>query len=131
MEQKVTVAAVLPDGTARVFVKRIAACTGDCHTCGGCETPTVFVMAKNPVGAVPGDTAILSAQSSQIFAAMAVVYLLPLALLLLGYFVGLWLTLPGLWAAIGFALGIGCILLYHRRMQKRPVDYCLTRILEE
>ena len=130
MQQEVQIARVYPDGSADVFVQRQSACSGDCHKCSGCGAAQqqVFVRAKNPIGAVPGDRVVVRSSDRQVLSAMAVVYLLPLALLLCGYFVGYALALaPGLFAAAGFALGMIAVLAYHRYVQrKRPVVYVIT-----
>ncbi len=133
MQQQVRVAKVFPDGYAEVFVERESACSGDCHKCSGCGAAKqrVFVRAKNPVGAQAGDQVIVYSDDRQVFSTMLVVYILPLLLLLGGYFAGLALDfLPGLLAALGFAGGIGLMILYNRHIQKRPVSYVITGYAE-
>ncbi len=133
MQQQVQVARVFPDGYAEVFVRRESACSGDCHKCSGCGAAAqqVSVRARNPIGAQPGDRVIVTSDSRQVLSAMVVVYLLPLALLLAGYFVGLRQGIAGLTAVIGFALGIGLILLYnHYVSRRRPVSFVLTAYAE-
>lgn len=135
MQQLVRVANVYPDGTADVFVQRESACSGDCHKCSGCGAAVqqVFVRARNPIGAVRGDKVIVSSDDRQVLPAMLVVYILPLVLLLAGYFAGYAMSfLPGLCSALGFGLGIGLILLYNRRVKtKRPVTYEITAFAED
>ncbi len=135
MQQQVQVARVFPDGDCEVFVRRESACSGDCHKCSGCgaQVQQVYVRAKNAIGARPGDQVIVASQDAQVLPAMLVVYILPLALMLGGYFAGLALALsPGLTACIGFVLGIGVIIAYDRLITKRrPVSYVVTAFAEK
>lgn len=130
MQQKVQVKRLLEHGYAEVFIERQSACSGDCHKCSGCgaQKETVFVRAKNAIGAKPGDKVIISTDDRQIFKAAMVVYIIPLVLLLAGYFAGYaagWK--PGLAAAAGFALGVVLIVLYNRHVERRrPVHFTIT-----
>ena len=134
MQQQVQVFRVYPDGTAEVFARRESACSGDCHKCSGCgaQKQQVFVRARNPIGAAPGDRVIVSSENRQVLPAMLVVYILPLALMLAGYFAGLALPAPpGLLSCLGFCLGVGIIVLYNRFVEKRrPVQYEITAFAE-
>ncbi len=91
MQQLVQVSRIFPDGDCEVFVQRESACSGDCHKCSGCgaQVQQVYVRAKNAIGAKPGDKVIVTSRTRQVLPAMAVVYLLPLAMLLAGNFAGL------------------------------------------
>ena len=135
MQQRVQVARVFSDGYAEVFVERQSACSGECHKCSGCGAAKqqVFVRARNSIGARPGDQVIVSSDDRQVVSAMLVVYILPLILLLAGYFAGLALEfMPGVMAALGFALGIVLMLFYNRFVQcKRPVTYVITAYAEQ
>ena len=134
MQQQVQVSRVFPDGDCEVFVLRESACSGDCHKCSGCGAPTqqVFVRAKNAIGARPGDRVIVTSQTRQVLPAIFVVYILPLILMLAGYFAGLALGFsPGLLACAGFALGVAGIVGFDRIMAKRRgVQYEVTAFAE-
>lgn len=134
MQQRVQVAKIFPDGYAEVFVQRESACSGDCHKCSGCGAAKqqVFVRARNAIGARPGDQVIVTSDDRQILPAMLVVYILPLILLLAGYFAGLGLGVaPGLLAAAGFGAGVVVMILYNRYVQqKRPVTFVITGYAE-
>lgn len=122
MRQQVEVKSVSADGYAHVAAIRRSACSGDCHKCSGCGAVVqeVQVRAKNLIGAVPGDQVIVESSTRAVFSALLVVYLLPIILLLAGYFVGYGLQLrPGLWSLAGFCLGIVVILLYNRHISHR------------
>lgn len=134
MQQRVQVAKVFPDGYAEVFVQRESACSGECHKCSGCGAAKqqVSVRACNAIGARPGDKVIVTSDDRQILPAMLVVYILPLILLLAGYFAGLGLGITsGLLAAAGFGIGIVIMILYNRYVQrKRPVTFVITGYAE-
>ena len=130
MQQIVEVKRDLGGGFAEVFLERQSACSGDCHTCQGCAgvAQTVIVRAKNRIGARPGDRVIVETDNKTVFKAIAVVYLLPLMLLLAGYLAGSAAGLvPGVFALLGFVLGVGLIVLYNKRIEKqKSVQFVLT-----
>ena len=77
---------------ARIQVKRVSACAHDCERCGGgcsemMKSAPVSVLAKNPLGAVPGDRVVVASDTRSILGTAALVYLLPLLLFFLGYFI--------------------------------------------
>ena len=90
MEQLVRVKETFDDGTATVIHVRESACSGDCHKCSGCGAAkeTILLKAKNPIGAVRGDLVKLESASGPVLKAAAVLYLLPMVLFFLGYYVG-------------------------------------------
>lgn len=134
MQQQVQVSRVFPDGDCEVFVRRESACSGDCHKCSGCgaQAQQVYVRARNAIGARPGDRVIVTSQTRQVLPAIFVVYILPLVLMLAGYFAGLALAVsPGLLACAGFALGVAGIVAYDRLVAKRRgVSYVVTAFAE-
>ena len=130
MRQQVEVKSVSPDGYAQVAAIRRSACSGDCHKCSGCGAVVqeVQVRAKNRIGAVPGDQVIVETGTGAVFSALLIVYMLPLVLLLIGYFVGYALgILPGLFSLVGFVLGIVVILFYNRYVTRRKqMEFTIT-----
>jgi sigma-E factor negative regulatory protein RseC len=72
------------------------------------KSAPVSVLAKNPLGAAPGDRVVVASDSRSILGAAALVYLLPLLLFFVGYFV-----VSGNGAEEGMALFAGgcCFLL--------------------
>lgn len=121
----------LVDGKARIQVKRVSACAHNCDQCGGgcsemMKSAPVSVLAKNPLGAKPGDKVIVASDSGSILGAAAVVYLLPIVLFFLGYFMaqaaGL---LEGGCVAIGgvcFVLALVIIIFMDRKMKRRSKE---------
>ena len=135
MQQQVQVSRVFPDGDCEVFVRRESACSGDCHKCSGCGAAAqqVFVRAENALGAQPGDKVIVTSQTRQVLPAIFMVYILPLILMLAGYFAGVALAVsPGLLACAGFALGVAGIVVYDRLVaRRRGMTYVVTAFAEQ
>ncbi len=134
MEQRVKVHKTHPDGTATVIIVRESACSGDCHECAGCgaASQTLLVRAQNPVGARVGQLAVMRSDSAPVLRGAAVLYLLPLALFFLGYWVGSLWGLGALGGGMAFALSIAAVVLYDRRVAKRAdVRYTLVRLASQ
>lgn len=135
MTQNVRVRAVNPDGTAQVVHIRQSACSGDCHKCSGCGAvqEAVELTAANPIHARPGDLVVMEAATGAVLTAAAVLYLLPLALFFLGYFLGQRLLgMGGLVGCLAFGLGIGLCVVYDRRMARRKQQqYTITGFVSE
>ena len=113
--QQGTIKKLLPNGLAEVEVTRRSACGHDCAKCGGCgglETKTLYVTARNHV----------------------LVYLLPLVLFFVGYGVGAGMKLGGgLSALIGGVLFIGGILAAmwysHKLKLRNEAPFAITERL--
>ena len=130
MEQLVRVKEVYDNGTAQVYRIRESACSGDCHKCSGCGAAkeTVVFTAENPIGAGPGDLVRVESETAPVLKAAAVLYVLPLILFFLGYWLG---TLPGRFGAlgggVGFALGVAIVIAYDRLVvNKADLHYTIT-----
>lgn len=130
MEQLVRVRQVFADGTAEVFRIRESACSGDCHKCSGCGAAkeTVLFTAENPIGAQPGDLVTVVSRSAPVLKAAAVLYVAPLVLFFLGYWLGALVgSMEYLLSGVGFCLGILLVVLYDRRvMKKENLGYTIT-----
>ena len=122
MTQTVRVQKLFDDGTAQVVCVRQSACSGDCHKCSGCGAvqEAVTLMARNTIGARPGELVVIESESGPVLAAAAVLYILPLVLFFLGYLLGSlqWGKGP-LCGCIGFVLGIALSVLYDRTAVKK------------
>ena len=119
MEQLVRVKETYDDGTALVFRIRESACSGDCHKCSGCGAAkeTVTFTAKNPIGARRGELVKVESETAPVLKAAAVLYIAPLVLFFLGYYIG----------GLGFVLGIALVLVYDRKVvRKANIDYTIT-----
>lgn len=130
MTQKVRVQKLLDNGTAQVVHVRQSACSGDCHKCSGCGAvqEAVTLVARNPIGANPGDLVIIESDTGPVLAAAAVLYVVPLVLFFLGYLLGSlqWDQGP-LCGCIAFVLGIAVSVLYDRKaVKKKQTIYTIT-----
>ena len=130
MEQLVRVRQTNDDGTAAVIHIREGACSGDCHKCSGCGAAkeAVIFTADNPIGAAPGDLVKVESSTAPVLKAAVVLYVLPLVLFFLGYYLG---TLPGSFGAlgggIGFVLGVVIVIAYDRLVvNKADLHYTIT-----
>ena len=130
MEQLVRVRKVHNDGTATVIHLRESACSGDCHKCSGCGAAkeAVVFTADNPIGAKRGDLVKVESSTAPVLKAAVVLYVLPLVLFFLGYWLG---TLPGAFGALGgvlgFVLGVVIVVAYDRLVvNKANIRYTIT-----
>lgn len=130
MEQLVRVKEVYGDGTALVVHIRESACSGDCHKCSGCGAAkeAVIFSASNPIGAGRGDLVKVESATGPVLKAAVVLYVIPLVLFFLGYYLG---TLPGsfgpLGGCLGFILGVLLVVVYDRKVvKKREMGYTIT-----
>ena len=135
MEQLVRIKQTYDNGTALVVHLRESACSGDCHKCSGCGAAkeTVLLTADNPIGARRGDLVKVTSATAPVLKAALVLYILPLILFFLAYWLGdvVWGrgALPG---CLGFVLGIGIVVLYDRKvMRKADIRYTITGFAEE
>ena len=130
MEQIVRVKETFPDGSATVLLVRESACSGDCHKCSGCGAAkeTMIFTAKNEIGAARGDLVKVESATGPVMKAATVLYVVPLVLFFLGYYLG---TLPGNFGALGgclgFVLGIALVVIYDRKVVKKSnLGYTIT-----
>ncbi|MDO4516936.1 MAG: SoxR reducing system RseC family protein [Bacillota bacterium] len=129
MEQIAVVKKVMENGMAQVAVERETACGAahSCADCAGCEkmmtnTHTV-VTAFNDVEAGQGDVVKVRSENSTFFKTAAIVYILPLILAMVFYFVAVAVTvgegLQVLLAFVGLAVGILIAVAWDRHMKKQ------------
>lgn len=130
MQQLVHVKAINSDGTAQVIRVRESACSGDCHKCAGCgaQQQTMVFEAVNAIGANPGDKVTVESASGPVLAAAAVLYMVPIVLFFLGYFLGEILWGFGVLAGgVSFAAGIVLAAVYDRTVaRKKKTVYTIT-----
>lgn len=130
MKQLVKVVSREENGNARVVLVRQSACSGDCHKCSGCgaQEQTLFLTARNPIDAPVGALVVIESETAPVLAGAAVLYMMPLGLFFLGYFLGdaLWQR-GGLCGVLAFGLGIVGAVVYDRLvMKKKETDYIIT-----
>ena len=135
MEQQAQVIRIVNSTTARVAVKRKSACSGDCHTCHGCPHPDEIVMvdADNFVGAQKGDDVIVRSDTNRVLKLAAMLYLMPLVLFFLGYFVMPGGETPRVIAGVAaFVVGILICMYVSRSMKKnnKEMHFTIVDVLE-
>ncbi len=134
MEQTVKVRKVHDDGTATVLVIRQSACSGDCHKCSGCGAAqeSLLFRADNPIGARIGDTVVVRSESGPVLRGAMVLYLLPMVLFFLGYFLGAQLWNAGALAGcLAFAASIALVVVYDRCVAKKEtINYTITGFVD-
>lgn len=139
MTQIATVKRLVGADKAEVQVCRSSACGHDCKSCGGCgpETMTqVTAIAENEPGARVGDTVCIESESRKVLGLAAVLYLLPIALLFVGYFIASCLLGQGegagLAVGLGFmAVGFAVNWLVDRRLRtNRQVRFRIMEVLK-
>ncbi len=129
MEQLVRVKETFPDGTATVLHIRESACSGDCHKCSGCGAAkeTVVFTATNAIGARRGDLVKIESATGPVLKAATVLYVLPLVLFFLGYYLGSLVGAGTLAACLGFVVSIVLIVVYDRKVvKKQDLGYTIT-----
>lgn len=135
MEQLVRVKETFDDGTAMVIHVRESACSGDCHKCSGCGAAkeTMLLKAANPIGAARGDLVKLESATGPVLKAAAVIYLLPMMLFFVGYFVGDAVFRRGaLVGCVAFVAAIALAVLYDRKIGKADkTGYTITEFVEK
>ncbi|MDO5141974.1 MAG: SoxR reducing system RseC family protein [Eubacteriales bacterium] len=137
MTQQGTIKKLLPNGMAEIEVTRRSACGHDCAKCGGCggmETQTLYVTARNRAHAGVGERVLIEGQTGQVLGLAVLVYVLPLVLFFVGYALGAALFEGAAAAAISsgvlFVAGILGAMAYSRRMKARnAVPFEITRTL--
>lgn len=133
MRQTAQVLQLTPNGYAQVKVRRASACAS-AHNCGSCDhcsmmenAPEIVVDAENSCGAQVGDTVIVESSTGKILGAATLLYLVPVLLFFLGYFLGNSFAWPESGAIAlgggGFALGLLGAWMLDRYRRGRPVTY--------
>lgn len=142
MKQIATVTALPGRGVAEVTVARKTACGHDCENCAGCgavDAGSFTVRAHTDISVALGDKVEIYTDQ-KVLSAAALVYLVPLALFLLGYMatgflyqvVAAHMVEPLRYACggLGFVLGLVIAMVYDRYMRrKRAITYQILRKL--
>ena len=134
MTQIATVEEILSGGYAVISVPRKSACGHDCEECAGCGMTgaAIKAKAKNKAGAQPGQKVIVESSTKKLLGVVALVYMLPVVLFLLGYFLS-----DGLAESVRYAIAIGAaalsmvpIVLYDRHARRNEIlTYTILRLI--
>lgn len=113
---------ILDDNMVMVEVRRESACGHDCASCKGCgdSARTSSVIAKNDIGAEIYDEVIVDASTNKILKGAMYVYIIPLILFFVGYFIfgntsEILATVSGI---AGFIIGIVFASVYSKKTAK-------------
>ncbi len=133
MTQIATIEKDLGGGYAEISVPRKSACGHDCEECAGCGMTgaAVKARARNDIGAQPGDKVVVESSTRKIFGVVALVYVLPVALFLLGYFLSEGLAEGARYAIAiaAFAVSfIPCVLYDRHARRKELLTYQILRL---
>lgn len=133
MTQIATIEKDLGGGYAEISVPRKSACGHDCEECAGCGMTgaAVKARARNDIGAQPGDKVVVESSTRKIFGVVALVYVLPVVLFLLGYFLS-----EGLAEGVRYAIAIAtfavsfipCVLYDRHARKKELLTYQILRL---
>lgn len=132
MTQIATVEKILDSRYAEISVPRKSACGHDCEECAGCGMTGAAIRAKalNEIGATPGEKVVVESSTQKLLGVVALVYLLPVVLFLLGYFLS-----EGLAESWRYAIAIGaavvsiipCVLYDRIARRKEALTYTIMR----
>ena len=133
MTQIATIEKDLGGGYAEISVPRKSACGHDCEECAGCGMTgaAIKARARNDIGAQPGDKVVVESSTRKIFGVVALVYVLPVVLFLLGYFLSAGLSegMRYTIAIAAFAVSfIPCVLYDRHARKKELLTYQILRL---
>ena len=135
MTQIATIERILDGDHAVISVPRKSACGHDCEEGAGCGVSGAAVRAKaiNPVGAKPGQKVVVQSDTKKMLRIVALVYLIPVVLFILGYVVmallGTSVALQYTVAIAGFLGGIVAAVGYDRYLRARGgLSFTIVRL---
>ena len=133
MTQIATIERELGGGYAEISVPRKSACGHDCEECAGCGMTGAAIKARvrNDIGAQPGDKVVVESSTRKIFGVVALVYVLPVVLFLLGYFLSEGVAEGARYAIAiaAFAVSfIPCVLYDRHARKKELLTYQILRL---
>ena len=133
MTQIATIERDLGGGYAEISVPRKSACGHDCEECAGCGMTgaAIKARARNDIGAQPGDKVVVESSTRKIFGVVALVYVLPVVLFLLGYFLSEGVAEGARYAIdiAAFAVSfIPCVLYDRHARKKELLTYQILRL---
>ena len=122
MTQDAVVTRCLDGDTAEVVVTRATACGSNCGSCEACVFQNELkTVARNLIGARPGQKVLIESKSSKVYGAILLVYIVPIVLAVLGcfaaYAAGASEGICVLCTFLGFILG-AVIIVATQRMKK-------------
>lgn len=128
MTQDAIVTRCMAGGMAEVVVTRGTACGSNCGNCESCIFQSELkTLAKNRIGARPGQRVVIESKSSKIYKAAMLVYILPIILVFVGYALASAAGgSEGVCVAasfLGLLLGAALLVLSQRRRNKEQITF--------
>lgn len=133
MTQDAVVFRCLDDERAEVVVTRATACGANCESCEACVFQNELkIVARNLIGARPGQKVLIESKSSKVYGAILLVYIVPVLLAVLGcfaaYAMGASEGICVLCTFLGFLLGAVVTVVTQRLMRDRnPITFDIIK----
>jgi sigma-E factor negative regulatory protein RseC len=133
MTQDAVVFRCLDDERAEVVVTRATACGANCESCEACVFQNELkTVARNLIGARPGQRVLIESKSSKVYGAILLVYIVPILLAILdcfaAYAMGASEGICVLCTFLGFLLGAVVTVVTQRlRRDKNPITFDIIK----
>jgi len=134
MTQEAVLTKLLPNQMAEVAVTRSTACGGNCGSCESCMFQNQLkTVARNLVGARPGQRVCIETRSGTIYSAALLVYIVPLLFMLAAYAAAALLHFSEpvrvLCCFLALIPGAAIIILSQRRKGRKEIRFDIIDIL--
>ena len=133
MTQDAVVFRCLDNERAEVVVTRATACGANCESCEACVYQNELkTVARNLIGARPGQKVLIESKSSKVYGAILLVYIVPILLAVLGcfaaYAMGASEGICVLCTFLGFLMGAVVTVVTQRLMRdKNPITFDIIK----
>ena len=133
MTQDAVVFRCLDNERAEVVVTRATACGANCESCEACVYQNELkTVARNLIGARPGQKVLIESKSSKVYGAILLVYIVPILLAVLGcfsaYAMGASEGICVLCTFLGFLLGAVVTVLTQRlKRDRNPITFDIIK----
>ena len=129
MTQDAIVFKCLNDEMAEVVVTRATACGSNCSSCEACVFQNELkTVARNLIGAKPGQKVLIESKSSRVYGAILLVYIVPIVLAIIGcfsaYATGASEGICVLCTFLGFMLGAAVVVISQKlKRDKQSITF--------
>ena len=129
MTQDAIVFKCLNDEMAEVVVTRATACGSNCSSCEACMFQNELkTVARNLIGAKPGQKVLIESKSSRVYGAILLVYIVPILLAVIGcfsaYAAGASEGICVLCTFLGFMLGAAVVVISQKlKRDKQSITF--------
>jgi sigma-E factor negative regulatory protein RseC len=129
MTQDAIVFKCLNDEMAEVVVTRATACGSNCSNCEACVFQNELkTVARNLIGAKPGQKVLIESKSSRVYGAILLVYIVPILLAIIGcfsaYAAGASEGICVLCTFLGFMLGAAVVVISQKlKRDKQSITF--------